>query len=102
MGSASKVVDCILSLKALKELKQMNNENGSNKHIRSPLLLQSASRTHLRVTAAFPSDACRRVDLSATVGKTPHAESNFQKREGLIIQSCSHIFVSNLHLLVDG
>ena len=48
MGSASKVVDCILSLKAFQELKQMNNENGSNGHIRSPLLMQSASRMHSR------------------------------------------------------
>ena len=92
MGSASKVVDCILSLKALQGLKQMSNENGSSKHIRSPLLMQSASRIHSRATAAFPSDACRRLDLSATLEKVPSVESNFQKQEGLITWSCSYIF----------
>ncbi|XP_057721575.1 kinesin-like protein KIN-14L [Arachis stenosperma] len=82
MGSASKVVDCILSLKALQELKKTNSENGSsNRHLRSPLLMQSASRIHSRATAAFPSDACKRLDLSATWEKVHSVESNFQKRE---------------------
>lgn len=62
MGSAGKVVDCILALKSFQELKQMNNQNGSSKHIKSPLLMQSASRMHSRSTAAFSSDACRPLD----------------------------------------
>lgn len=81
MGSASKVVECILSLKSFQELKQINNENGYNKQIKSPLLMQSASRMHSKATAAFPSNACRHLDLSATLEKTPPVESNFQKRE---------------------
>lgn len=81
MGSASKVVDCILSLKSFQELKQINNENGYNKQIKSPLLMQSASRMHSKATAAFPSNVCRHLDLSVTLEKMPPVESNFQ-REG--------------------
>ncbi|CAL0326635.1 unnamed protein product [Lupinus luteus] len=81
MGSASKVVECILSLKSFQELKQINNENDSNKQIKPPLQMHSASRMHSKATAAYPSDACRPLDLSATLEKTPPIESNFQQRE---------------------
>ncbi|XP_019444059.1 PREDICTED: kinesin-like protein KIN-14L [Lupinus angustifolius] len=81
MGSASKVVECILSLKSFQESKQINNENDSNKQIKSPLQMQSASRMHSKATTAYPSDACRPLDLSATLEKTPPIESNFQQRE---------------------
>ncbi|XP_057438063.1 kinesin-like protein KIN-14L isoform X2 [Lotus japonicus] len=81
MGSAGKVVDCILSLKLYQELKQ--NQNGCNKHLRSPLLMHSASRMHSKATAAVASDACRRLDLSATTEKTP-VESNLPKREEIV------------------
>lgn len=92
-GSAAKVVDCILSLKSFQELKQMNNQSGSKRHIKSPLLMQSASRMHSRATAVTPSDACRRLELSATMEKTPPVESNFQKREGFKSLNLAHIFV---------
>lgn len=88
-GSAAKIVDCILSLKWFQESKMMNNQSGSNKHQKSPLLMQSASRMNPRATTALPSDACRRLDLSATSEKTPPAESNSQNQEGSISQSCS-------------
>ncbi|XP_027350077.1 kinesin-like protein KIN-14L isoform X2 [Abrus precatorius] len=85
IGSAAKVVDCILALKSFQELKQMNNQNGSNyKHIKSPLLMLSASRMHSRAAAALPSDACRRLDLSATLEKMPPVESDFPKREEIV------------------
>jgi len=79
MGSAAKVVDCILALKSFQELKQMNNQNGYIKHIKSPLPM----RMHTRA-AAFSSDACRHLDLSSKLEKMPPAECNFPKREGLI------------------
>jgi len=79
-GSASKVVDCILALKSFHELKQMNNQNGYNKCIKSPLPMRMQSRA----AAALPSDACRQLDLSATMEKMPPAESKFLNREGLI------------------
>ncbi|XP_019425854.1 PREDICTED: kinesin-like protein KIN-14L isoform X2 [Lupinus angustifolius] len=81
MGSASKVVDCILSLQSFQELKQINNGNGSNKRIKSPLRMQSASRMHSKSTAVYPSEACRRLDLSVALEKTPPVESNNQQRE---------------------
>lgn len=80
MGSAAKVVDCILALKSFQELKQMNNQNGYNKCIKSPLPM----RMHSRAAGALPSDACRHLDLTATMEKMPPVESNFSNREGLI------------------
>lgn len=85
MGSAAKVVDCILALKSFQELKQMNNQSGTIKCIKSPLPLQSISRMHSRTAAALPSDACRHLDLSATLEKAPPIESNFLKREGVTL-----------------
>ncbi|KAK7285625.1 hypothetical protein RJT34_20401 [Clitoria ternatea] len=99
MGSAAKVVDCILALKSFQELKQVNNQNGINvsiKHIKSPLLMQSASRMHLRPAAPCPSDACRRLDLSATLEKAPPFESNFPKREAEIVESLVKLLVDRM------
>uniref|UniRef100_A0A0R0EWD3 Kinesin motor domain-containing protein n=1 Tax=Glycine max TaxID=3847 RepID=A0A0R0EWD3_SOYBN len=79
MGSAAKVVDCILALKSFQELKQMNNQNGYIKHIKSPLPM----RMHTRA-AAFSSDACRHLDLSSKLEKMPPAECNFPKREEIV------------------
>ncbi|XP_027917080.1 kinesin-like protein KIN-14L isoform X2 [Vigna unguiculata] len=80
MGSAAKVVDCILALKSFQELKQMNNQNGYNKYIKSPLPM----RMHSRPAAAPPSDACRHLDLSTTMEKIPPSESNFSNREEIV------------------
>ncbi|KAK7378128.1 hypothetical protein VNO80_03565 [Phaseolus coccineus] len=79
-GSAAKVVDCILALKSYQELKQMNNQNGYNKYIKSPLPMRMLSRA----AAALPSDACRHLDLSATMEKMPPAESNILNREEIV------------------
>jgi kinesin family protein C2/C3 len=91
-GSAGKIVDCILSLKWFHESKQMNNQSGS-KHMKSPLVMQSISRLQQRATTALPSDACRRLDLSATSEKKPPAENNFQKPEGSISPSSSFLYL---------
>ncbi|KAG5072187.1 hypothetical protein JHK86_007398 [Glycine max] len=79
MGSAAKLVDCILALKSFQELKQMNKQNGYNKHIKSPLPMRMHSRA-----AAFSFDASRHLDLSATLVKMPPAENNFPKREEIV------------------
>jgi len=86
-GSAGKIVDCILSLKWFHESKQMSNQSGSSKRSKSPLVLQSINRLQQKATTALPSDACRRLDLSATSEIKPPAESNAQKQEGSISQS---------------
>ncbi|XP_045793271.1 kinesin-like protein KIN-14L isoform X4 [Trifolium pratense] len=93
-GSAGKIVDCILSLKGFHESKQMGNQSGS-KHVKSPLVLQSISRLQQRATTALPSDACRRLDLSATSEKKPPAENNSQKREE-ITESLVKILVDRM------
>ncbi|MCH97372.1 kinesin-4-like, partial [Trifolium medium] len=61
-GSAGKIVDCILSLKWFHESKQMNNQSGSSKQSKSPLVMQSISRMQQRATTALPSDACRHLE----------------------------------------
>ncbi|XP_045793267.1 kinesin-like protein KIN-14L isoform X1 [Trifolium pratense] len=94
-GSAGKIVDCILSLKGFHESKQMGNQSGS-KHVKSPLVLQSISRLQQRATTALPSDACRRLDLSATSEKKPPAENNSQKREAEITESLVKILVDRM------
>ncbi|KAK7244564.1 hypothetical protein RIF29_39388 [Crotalaria pallida] len=96
MGSASKVVDCILSLKSFQELKQVNNESGSNKQIKSPLRMQSANRLHSKATAAYPSDSCRCLDLSATSEKTPPVVSSFQKPEAESVESLVKLLVDRM------
>ncbi|WJX78377.1 hypothetical protein P8452_61608 [Trifolium repens] len=93
-GSAGKIVDCILSLKWFHESKQMNNQSGS-KHMKSPLVMQSISRLQQRATTALPTDACRRLDLSATSEKKPPAENNFQKPEE-IMESLVKILVDRM------
>ncbi|KAK2416907.1 kinesin protein KIN-14I [Trifolium repens] len=94
-GSAGKIVDCILSLKWFHESKQMNNQSGS-KHMKSPLVMQSISRLQQRATTALPTDACRRLDLSATSEKKPPAENNFQKPEAEIMESLVKILVDRM------
>ncbi|XP_058751544.1 kinesin-like protein KIN-14A isoform X2 [Vicia villosa] len=73
-GSTGKIVDCILSLKRFHEIKQMNNQTGSSKWLKSPLVMQSISIMQQRATTALPSDACRRLDLSAISENKLHAE----------------------------
>lgn len=96
-GSVSKVVDCILSLKLHQEWKRTNTGNGYSKHVKSPLGLHSASRMHSKASVAFSSEACRRLDLSATSEKEHSHEGDFQKQEGLVSLSLAHISTSYLH-----
>ncbi|CAI8613940.1 unnamed protein product [Vicia faba] len=95
-GSAGKIVDCILSLKWFHESKQMNNQSGSSKRLKSPLVMQSISRMQQRAATALPSEACRRLDLSATSEKKPPAESSFQTREAENMESLVKILVDRM------
>ncbi|XP_028761518.1 kinesin-like protein KIN-14L isoform X1 [Neltuma alba] len=93
VGSVSKVVDCVLALKSHQEWKGTNTENGSNRHLRSPFLMHSASRMYPRPSAAISSDACRRLDLSATSDQEHSLEGDFQKPEGKIVESIVKLLV---------
>ena len=62
-GSAAKVVDCILALKSYHEWKQMCGGNGHYKHVRSPMVVHTASRVNSRSLVANPSDSNRRLDI---------------------------------------
>ncbi|XP_010269743.1 PREDICTED: kinesin-like protein KIN-14G isoform X2 [Nelumbo nucifera] len=64
VGSAAKVVDCILALKIYQEWKNVG-VNGSCKYAKSPMVPHSANRMHSRVSAAISSEPFRRLDLSA-------------------------------------
>lgn len=79
----AKVVDCVLALKSLHELKQMNNGNGFHKHVKSPLVLHSASRMHPRPLSTVSLDSCRRLDMSAMCEKQPPVGSKNAELEGL-------------------
>ncbi|KAK3446662.1 hypothetical protein EUGRSUZ_A02334 [Eucalyptus grandis] len=71
-GSAGKVVDCILGLKAYHEWKQMNSGDGLHKHMRSPLVMHSANRMNARSTAATPLDSRRQLfDASCANERQP-------------------------------
>lgn len=95
-GSAGKIVDCILSLKWFHESKQMSNQSGSSKRSKSPLVLQSINRLQQKATTALPTDACRRLDLSATSEIKPPAESNVQKQEAETVESLAKILVDRM------
>lgn len=81
----AKVVDCVLALKCFHESKQMSNENGFHKHVKSPLPLRSSNRMHPRPLSTVSLDSCRRLDMSATCEKWPPVGS--EELEGLTILS---------------
>ncbi|KAF7804066.1 kinesin-like protein KIN-14L [Senna tora] len=93
IGSVSKVVDCILALKSHQEWKLTNTENGYHKHVKSPLVMQSASRMHSRAPVAFSSDACRRLDLSATSEKEHSLQGDVQNPEAKIVEAIVKLLV---------
>ncbi|CAK9182422.1 unnamed protein product [Ilex paraguariensis] len=83
-GSSAKVVDCILSLKAYHEWKQMSGGTGIFKPPKSPLVLNSASRIHSRASAPILLDPCRRLDMSSGCDKQQSSESDTQQLEGFL------------------
>ncbi|XP_038689595.1 kinesin-like protein KIN-14L [Tripterygium wilfordii] len=84
LGSASKVVDCILALKSYHEWKQKNGGNGFYKHVRSPMVMHSTSSKQSRSLAVISSGSRRRLDLSPAPEKPLPADGEHRKLEDLI------------------
>uniref|UniRef100_M1CLP5 Kinesin heavy chain n=1 Tax=Solanum tuberosum TaxID=4113 RepID=M1CLP5_SOLTU len=81
-GSSTKVVDCILELKAYHEWKQMTGGVGCYKPLRSPLLTPSRGRIQAQTHVTINSDSRRRLEMSASFPKQSPSEDEIQKLEG--------------------
>lgn len=81
-GSSTKVVDCILALKAYQEWKHMNGSNGFNKPPRSPFVVHLSGRTNTQSQGIPSSNSCRQLDVSASCDKQSSAASENQKFQG--------------------
>ncbi|XP_016494624.2 kinesin-like protein KIN-14L [Nicotiana tabacum] len=92
-GSLTKVVDCILELKAYHEWKQMTGGVGCYKPLRSPLLTPSRGRIQARQPMTINSDSCRRLEMSAACPKQSAAEDEIQKIEGIIVKALAERMV---------
>ncbi|GAB4851624.1 hypothetical protein Ancab_031026, partial [Ancistrocladus abbreviatus] len=68
-GSVARIVDCILALKSHHELKKINWGNGSNKHVKSPLVLHSESKNFSRGSNALSTEPCRCLDMLTRFSK---------------------------------
>ncbi|KAL2225970.1 UNVERIFIED_CONTAM: Kinesin-like protein KIN-14A, partial [Sesamum indicum] len=80
-GSASKVVDCILALKAYHEWKQMTGGSGLFKPPRSPIVVHSAGRIHARSPGSVSCHSSRQLDMSGgSTGSIPSV-SDIRKLE---------------------
>ncbi|XP_022888275.1 kinesin-like protein KIN-14L [Olea europaea var. sylvestris] len=84
---SSKVVDCILSLKAFHEWKQMTGGNGTYKPQRSPLITHSAGRIHARTSDSVIFHSSRKLDMSAAFDKSLPTDSEIQKFEDVIVKA---------------
>ncbi|KAJ0100452.1 hypothetical protein Patl1_20469 [Pistacia atlantica] len=92
VGSAVKVVDCILALKSYHEWKQMNCGTSFNKHARSPMVMHSAGRSS-RASAAITPDSCRCLDMSAACEKQLAMNGGNQKLEDSIVKVLAEFMV---------
>ncbi|XP_059291829.1 kinesin-like protein KIN-14L [Lycium ferocissimum] len=92
-GSSTKVVDCILELKAYHEWKQMTGGVGFYKPIRSPLLSPSRGRIQGRTHVTINSDSCRRLEMSASFPKQSPGDDEIQKLEGIIVKALAERMV---------
>ncbi|PHU16590.1 Kinesin KP1 [Capsicum chinense] len=82
-GSSTKVVDCILELKAYHEWKQMTGGVGCYKPVRSPLLTPSTGRIQEQTHVTINSDSHRRLEMSASFPKQSPTDEEIKKLEGL-------------------
>ncbi|PHT80601.1 Kinesin-4 [Capsicum annuum] len=82
-GSSTKVVDCILELKAYHEWKQMTGGVGCYKPLRSPLLTPSIGRIQEQTHVTIISDSHRRLEMSASFPKQSPTDEEIKKLEGL-------------------
>ncbi|XP_055802386.1 kinesin-like protein KIN-14L isoform X2 [Solanum dulcamara] len=92
-GSSTKVVDCILELKAYHEWKQMTGGVGCYKPLRSPLLTPSRGRIQAQTHVTINSDSRRRLEMSASFPKQSPSEDEIQKLEGIIVKALAERMV---------
>ncbi|PHT96912.1 hypothetical protein BC332_34164 [Capsicum chinense] len=85
-GSSTKVVDCILELKAYHEWKQMTGGVGCYKPLRSPLLTPSRGRIQEQTHVTINSDSHRRLEMSASFPKQSPTDEEIKKLECMIIK----------------
>ncbi|XP_047261537.1 kinesin-like protein KIN-14L [Capsicum annuum] len=81
VGSSTKVVDCILELKAYHEWKQMTGGVGCYKPLRSPLLTPSRGRIQEQTHVTINSDSHRRLEMSASFPKQSPTDEEIKKLE---------------------
>ncbi|VFQ78521.1 unnamed protein product [Cuscuta campestris] len=91
-GSSTKVVDCILALKAYDEWKQMTGGNGVYKPPRSPLTVSSVGRINGRNQVTTAPESRRRLDMSDGFSQKS-AETDVQKLEGSLVKSLAERMV---------
>ncbi|KAL8489514.1 hypothetical protein ACS0TY_025431 [Phlomoides rotata] len=86
-GSSTKVVDCILELKAYHEWKQMTGGNGIFKPTRSPLIMNSAGRINPPTPQLVSNNSSRRLEMSGCGNKPMPSESDINKLEDKIVKA---------------
>ncbi|KAM3338360.1 kinesin-like protein KIN-14L [Capsicum galapagoense] len=92
-GSSTKVVDCILELKAYHEWKQMTGGFGCYKPLRSPLLTPSIGRIQEQTHVTIISDSHRRLEMSASFPKQSPTDEEIKKLEGMIVKAIAEKMV---------
>ncbi|KAL8147318.1 uncharacterized protein LOC141706069 [Apium graveolens] len=90
-GSSTKVVDCILELKALHDWKQMNGGNGFNKPPRSQFAMLTAGKINSQVSEVF--DPHRRLSMTGSCNRETPTESETQNLEELIVATLAQYMV---------
>ncbi|PHT54517.1 Kinesin KP1 [Capsicum baccatum] len=99
-GSSTKVVDCILELKAYHEWKQMTGGVGCYKPLRSPLLTPSRGRFQEQTHVTVNSDSHRRLEMSASFPKQSPTDEEIKKLEGLYNDGQTCLLFLHISLLV--
>ncbi|KAK4485438.1 hypothetical protein RD792_008078 [Penstemon davidsonii] len=94
-GSSTKVVDCILALKAYSEWKQMTGGNGTYKPPRSPLGLHSASRIQVRTPVTVTYDCSRKLDMSGGNDKPMPSMTEIKRLEDTIVKALAEHMIDS-------
>ncbi|KAG7624696.1 Calponin homology domain [Arabidopsis thaliana x Arabidopsis arenosa] len=90
-GSVTKVVDCILGLKAYHECKLTSNGNGLYKHVKTPTFQLSATKIHPTLSASKTS---RHLDMSSVRERNDCTDGESDKLKGIAKLFADHIFSS--------
>ncbi|CAI9099881.1 OLC1v1036765C1 [Oldenlandia corymbosa var. corymbosa] len=93
-GLSTKVVDCLLALKAYQEWKQMPGSNGVFKPPRSPFVVHSSCRPNSRPQGTTISNSCRQLELSSSE-KPPPALPENQKFQDYIVKALTDYMVES-------